>query len=118
VWASRSTTTGALQLGGSSSSGQIDFNVTDSGVFGFSAGITINNSGSLFVTGNMLVSNGVFPGAGSFPGIYAGSGNPNASVTARNGSLFMRYDGGANAHLYINTTGASSSGTTWTAVTD
>jgi hypothetical protein len=66
----------------------------------------------------MLVSNGVFPGAGSFPGIYAGSGNPNGSVTAKNGSLFMRYDGGANAHLYINTTGASSTGTTWTAVTD
>lgn len=50
------------------------------------------------------------------PGLYVGTGVP--SFSAANSSLFMRYDGGSNTRLYVNTSGASSSGTTWTAIND
>ena len=52
------------------------------------------------------------PGAA---GSYGGTGSPNGVVTAPNGSLFLRYD--STTTLYVNTSGASTSGTVWTAVT-
>jgi hypothetical protein len=61
------------------------------------------------------------PGNGTIAGtaaIYGGTGSPSGSLSAPNGSLFLRYDGGSSTRLYINTSGASTSGTAWTAVTD
>jgi len=58
------------------------------------------------------------PGTGSAPaliGHYWGIGAP--TFSAPNGTLYSRYDGAASTTLYVNTSGASTSGTTWTAVT-
>jgi len=58
------------------------------------------------------------PGTGSAPSVasvYWGVGAP--TFSAPNGSLYLRYDGGAGTTLYVNTSGASTSGTTWTGVT-
>jgi len=60
-------------------------------------------------------------GASYFPmggtkgfGIYYGAGSPNTSITAAQGSLFLRTDGSSTStRAYINTDGA----TAWTAVT-
>lgn len=47
-------------------------------------------------------------------GIYAGSGTPNAVVSAPKGSLYIRTDGSTtNDRLYVNTNGT----TGWTNVT-
>jgi hypothetical protein len=46
--------------------------------------------------------------------LYSGTGAP--TLSAANGSMYMRYDGGTGARVYVNTSGASSSGTTWTAL--
>jgi len=61
------------------------------------------------------------PGASYFPmggtkgfGIYYGAGSPNTSITAAQGSLFLRTDGSSTStRAYINTDGV----TAWTAVT-
>jgi hypothetical protein len=47
----------------------------------------------------------------SFVGIYIGSGAP--TLTAAQGSLYIRTDNGANTSLYVN----RDAGTTWAAVT-
>jgi hypothetical protein len=113
VWASRSTTTGALQLGGSSSSAQIDWNITNANQLTFPYAITTNTITS---SGVVNATNGMFPFGSTLPGIYAGTGVPSLSV--KNGSLFLRYDGAtASTCLYVNTSGASTTGITWTAVT-
>lgn len=66
----------------------------------------------------VAVDGGFAPGAGTGTGpgtakYYSGSGAP--TFSAPNGSLYTRYD--STTVLYVNTSGASSSGTTWTAVT-
>ena len=59
---------------------------------------------------------GTAAGGAGTAAIYSGTGVP--SFSAPNGSLFMRYDGATTSTcLYVNTSGASTSGTTWTAVT-
>lgn len=84
----------------------------------------VNNAtvvGSLTPAGVLLTASQVTPGVGGTIGtasIYSGTGSPSGSLSAPNGSLFLRFDGGANTHLYINTTGSNATGTTWTAVTD
>lgn len=40
------------------------------------------------------------------PFIVAGTGTPNAVLTAPKGSMFIRLDGGAGTRLYMNTDGA------------
>jgi hypothetical protein len=60
----------------------------------------------------LLISNPIQLSAG--PGIYNGSGSPNGSLTAPQGSLYLRTDGTTtNDRAFINTNG----GTTWTALT-
>lgn len=50
----------------------------------------------------------------SLVSIYAGSGTPNAVITANKGSLYLNTAGtGVADRAYINTNG----GTTWTAIT-
>jgi hypothetical protein len=48
----------------------------------------------------------------------AGTGAAPATVAAMNGTLYIRRDGthGAVTLLYINTSGANTIGTTWTAI--
>lgn len=55
-----------------------------------------------------LTSNGT---SGNSASIYVGSNNPDGSVTANAGSLFLR-DDGASAVAYLNT--STGSGTSWT----
>jgi hypothetical protein len=77
------------------------------------------NASGAAITAQIVNTGAIVPGRNSVLGtsaIYSGTGAP--SFSAPNGSVFLRYDGGANAHMYLNTSGASSSGTTWTAVTD
>ncbi len=65
-----------------------------------------------------VTMNGCYqPGSGGVLGtayVCGGTGAP--SFSAPNGSLFVRYDGASGSTLYTNTSGASTSGTTWTAI--
>jgi len=74
------------------------------------------------VTGNLTVDSGTAPAAGGMSaifisstanlGIYVGSGVP--TVSAAQGSLYLRTDGSSTStRAYINTNG----GTTWTNLT-
>ncbi len=52
--------------------------------------------------------------AGAIPGVYTGAGDPNAVITAPQGSLFLRTDGSSSSTRgYINTDGV----TAWTNIT-
>jgi len=73
-------------------------------------------------TGNVTADSNVAPAAGGMAaflasstaglGIYVGSGAP--TITAAQGSLYLRTDGSSTStRAYINTNGA----TTWTAIT-
>ena len=77
---------------------------------------------SLSATGNVAADSGTAPAAGGMLafqmsstaglGIYVGSGAP--TVSAAQGSLYLRTDGSSTStRAYINTDGA----TTWTAIT-
>ena len=74
------------------------------------------------VTGNVTADSGTAPAAGGMAaflasstaglGIYVGSGAP--TISAAQGSLYLRTDGSSTStRAYINTDGA----TTWTAIT-
>lgn len=104
---------GALTVSG----GTIDLNITGTAAthIGNGTGNTfIDNgnfvvtTGSLFVPGNRAIN---FTGLLS---ILAGTGDPNGTVTAAQGSLFLRTDGSGTANrAYINTDSLN----TWTAIT-
>jgi hypothetical protein len=133
VWASRSTTTGAIVIGGSSNSSVLDYNITNVNSFTCSTNFAVGGNlavsstgsiiaGSLGLTGSvagLLCAGAVAPGHAGTQGncgLYGGTGVPSFSAT--NGSIFLRYDGStASTVFYVNTSGASSSGTTWSAVT-
>jgi hypothetical protein len=127
VWASRSTTTGVLNLGGSSSSVTIDYGVTNVGALTMEPGLGVYmgtlEANSVILSGagpvSLQATGSLQPGHAGTNGnsvIYSGTGVPSFSAT--NGSLFLRYDGAtASTVFYVNTSGASSSGTTWSAVT-
>jgi hypothetical protein len=77
---------------------------------------------SLSATGNVTADSGTAPAAGGMAaflmsstanlGIFVGSGAP--TVSAAQGSLYLRTDGSSTStRAYINTDGA----TTWTAIT-
>ena len=72
--------------------------------------------------GDLAMLGGLFPGstpANTSNGcVLSGTGSPSGSVTAMNGSLFVRIDGthGGTTVLYVNSSGASTAGTTWTAI--
>lgn len=95
----------------------LDLNVPTGSVNGFT--FLVNNGAVARIDrfGNIFPGN---PSAGVITGPYitTGTGSPNGVVTAANGSIFLRFDGGtASLVLYVNNSGASTSGTTWTAVT-
>jgi hypothetical protein len=73
------------------------------------------------VVQNTSVPSALSAGAGTgaapnFVGVGFGTGAP--TYRAPNGSLYCRFDGthGGTTALYINTSGASTIGTTWTAI--
>jgi hypothetical protein len=80
---------------------------------GIAATVGANNFN---VTGGNLVfataaTGVILPGTVS---VVSGSGSPSGSVTAGQGSLYLRTDGSSTStRAYINTNG----GTTWTAIT-
>jgi hypothetical protein len=97
---------------------QLFFNVP-SGGFNFNIGGSpigyIDNTGINYIAiGATGANTGAFStiavGSATGPTIRAGAGAP--SGTAPNGSLWIRTDGAAGAHLYVNQTG----GSTWAAV--
>jgi hypothetical protein len=108
---------------GLSSLGYTSVFLSSDGVINFNSGnVTITHSaGALAVTGvTTVASTTATPAGGSTSarllfgttagfGVYYGSGAP--TVSAAQGSLYMRSDGAINARLYINTNGS----TTWTA---
>ena len=112
---------------GANSNGYIRTSGTGSVFFQNSAGTAnyadIGPAGglALFATASakFQIAGPVIPGTAGVAGtagIYSGTGVP--TFSAPNGSLFMRYDGATSSTcLYVNTSGASTSGTTWTAVT-
>ncbi len=88
-------------------------------VNGTTVAANITASGDVIAGKRLLSVDGVFPGVpggygGVTAGFYSGVGVPAFSAT--NGSQFLRYDGGTGARRYVNTSGANTSGTTWTAI--
>lgn len=55
------------------------------------------------------------PGDSETVGILFGIGDPESSITANVGSLYLRFDGSAGTTLYIKESGTGNTG--WTAVT-
>ena len=83
---------------------------------------TTVTAASVSATGNVTADSGTAPAAGGMAaflmsstaglGIYVGSGAP--TISAAQGSLYIRTDGSSTStRLYVNTTGS----TTWTNVT-
>ena len=72
-------------------------------------GVRLNANEPLVVAGSTTLPSGTLFGA---VGIYSGSGAP--SISAAQGSLYLRTDGSSTStRLYVNTNGS----TTWTNVT-
>lgn len=101
ISAARSVSSGVLFLGGDTSSAVLDYGATTVGKATLSAALTV--AGPL-TPGGQGAQNAA---------LYGGNGIP--SISAPNGSLYLRFDGAAATRLYVNTSGASLSGTTWTA---
>jgi hypothetical protein len=91
--------------------------VTTNATFGAATSVA-----SLSATGNITADSGTAPTAGGMAaflvsstadfGIFVGSGAP--TISAAQGSLYLRTDGSSTStRLYVNTTGS----TTWTNVT-
>ena len=94
--------------------------VSDNGFVGALTGAV--SATTVSATGNITADSGTAPAAGGMAaflasstaglGIYVGSGAP--TISAAQGSLYLRTDGSSTStRAYINTDGA----TTWTAIT-
>ena len=87
--------------------------IAGSGAVTFPGGIVI--AGTL-TGGTSINGTAVAVGQGTPPatlGYYVGTGVP--TFSAANGSHYLRYDGTSGSLVYYNTSGASTSGTTWSA---
>ena len=77
--------------------------------------LTVDGSGNVGVLATLKANGCVTAGSGTSVGTAAfcsGSGAP--TFAAPNGTLYTRYD--STTVLYVNTSGASTTGTTWTAI--
>jgi len=91
--------------------------------FNTGAAVKVTNIGSTNTTSSTVINagSGLITMAGKValnsaagPQVLAGAGDPNALVTAPQGSLWLRTDGSSTStRAYINTNGV----TAWTAVT-
>ena len=87
--------------------------VGGSGTVTFPGGITVVGALAGATTVNSLPVKVGQGSPGAVPGFYVGVGAP--TFSAANGSIYVRYDGTTGGTLlYVNTSGASTSGTTWT----
>lgn len=74
----------------------------------------ITGTTNISATGIIQGSAGACPGASGAPCMYSGTGAP--AFSAPNGSVYLRYDGTPGTNIfYLNTSGTSTIGTTWTA---
>jgi hypothetical protein len=83
------------------------FGGTDPGVMVFKGTLT-----------EFLTSPPIYPQAvdTNTSGIYAGTGSPETVITATPGSLFLRWDGGANTSVYRKESGSGNTG--WVAISN
>lgn len=78
-------------------------------------GNIVATAGAIIAKGGVTIaSNGLQTDTATGMGIYTGTSVP--TFSAPNGTLFLRFDGAAGTSLYVNTSGASTSGTTWSSV--
>src|SRR5258708_6939655 len=116
------STAGQLTLAGQTSGSAILSFYAIVGIFNLGAdNLNIDISVNLFTNGSAKIestppaisggdtSHAYFMASGSLFGIFYGVGAP--TITAAQGSLYLRTDGVINARLYINTTGSN----VWTA---
>jgi hypothetical protein len=69
------------------------------------------NSGNVTAAFSVISNNGgLYPNTTSGPSIRSGTGAPEGVVTAAQGSLWMRTDGGAGTTLYVKESGAGNTG--------
>lgn len=76
----------------------------------------VESTGAHLAPGTAVTAGGALAasvGSAAGPGIYFGSGAP--TVSAQQGSLYLRTDGSSGTRAYINN--SSGSGTTWTGIT-
>jgi hypothetical protein len=118
------STAGALNLAGlTSGSAQLSCSATGGSLQLGAGNVTVDTSGNIFTNGAIKIGNStglVAGGDAGHPylygttatfGIFFGSGAP--TISASQGSLYIRSDGTTNVtRAYINTTGS----TTWTAI--
>ncbi len=118
------STAGSVTLAGQTSgSAVISCSATGSNLQLGAGNMTIDTGGNLITNGIIHIENGAPPVAGGNAGsgllfnntagfgIYTGSGAP--TLSAAQGSIYLRTDGATNVtRAYINTTGS----TTWTAI--
>lgn len=74
----------------------------------------ISSTAAVTALGGGATAAGFNTSTASGMGVKTGLGVP--SYSAPNGTLFLRYDGGSGSSLYVNTSGASTSGVTWSSV--
>ena len=101
--------TGALNLGNATGNTSVTGSLTTTTTLTATLGAITATNGD-FVAGT--AAKGIILGGGAK--VVCGTGDPNGSVTAAQGSLYLRLDGSsASTRAYIN----SNAGTTWIAVT-
>lgn len=86
---------------------------TFAGSLNYTFPLGIITAGKVVAAGGVAATNGFQTTTASGMGFYTGTGVP--SFSAPNGTGYYRFDS-ATAPFYINTSGANTSGTTWSAV--
>ncbi|MCM3746525.1 glycoside hydrolase family 55 protein [Paenibacillus pasadenensis] len=96
-------------------SGDVGWLVGPQKFTGYATTIIENGVNHAFLNALRVTSTGVVRPQNVGPGIYCGSGFPEGVLTAPQGSIFMRSDGGAANSLYIKYSGSGNTG--WIAIT-
>jgi hypothetical protein len=89
-----------------------NLNVNGGNVTVLSGALVTIGSATSFTNGNTTTFSGPLRVGTSGPTIQSGTGDPNGSVSAAAGSIFLRTDGGAGSTMYVRETGTA---TNWTA---
>lgn len=113
------TTGGQLTLAGASSGSAVIAASSSGSSLLLNSTVTVASGGGVSTTGNFVLtnslgavpaggagSNGFFYGSGGLLGVYFGSGAP--TVSAAQGSVYVRTDGSSTStRLYVNTNGST-----------
>jgi hypothetical protein len=92
--------------------GRLGYNTAATASYAFYAQGGTTGVAGVSTSGQIIPGNGA--GAMGNAALYSGTGAP--TLSAPSGSIYLRYDGSTGARFYANTSTASSSGTTWTAL--